>query len=1053
MIKFFAGHPTAANLLMAIFMIAGLISLPKILRETMPDFAPSEVEIRIPYPGASAEDVEETVTQRVEDALDDVNYINEIRSDSREGLCIVTVEMSEKGDFQTFFNDIERGVDGIDDFPKEVEDPVIKELGRTELVMSLLISGPMNLSDLKAYSEDLKDRMQEAGLTLIDIEGFSEHQLRVALSEVELRRTKLTVPMVAKAIAAQSQEKPLGIVETGEHDILLRFNERRRNPEELEKMVIWAGPKGAVIRLGEIATVHDLFELDEQKIMMDGKRCARLKISKTKAEDTIRLAKLARTFIATERESHPQISLTVSQDESVILSDRLDMLISNGIQGLILVFLVMWLFFHVRVSFWVSMGLPTSFLGAFLVAPYFGLSINMFTMVGLLLALGLLMDDAIVIAENIATHRQRGKSPLAAAVDGTREVAAGVFSSFITTVCVLGLLAFLDGQIGRVLRVVPMILLLVLAVSLIEAFFILPAHLNHAMRNFDPDSPGLMRQRFNRLIEWFQYKLTRDTVNFLLHWRYLVFTIILGIFILSVGMLVSGRLKIQGFPELESDVVMARLLMPQGTTLVRTEQTVQQILDALNRTNDIFAPKQPKGRNLVENAYVQFSHNSEAFESGPHVATITVDLLSAEERSGTIDAYLAEWRHQIGSIPDIISLSLGETGFGPGGRPIEVRLRGRDLTQLKAAVGDLHAWFNQFEGVVNLADDLRQGKLELRLRMREDAHGIGLSADEVAQQIRGAFQGLTANEIQVGSESYEIDVRLTEKDRNSIQKLDDFILRLPDGTETPLRSVATWKATHGWARIARFNRMRAVTLNGDVDTRFINTNELMGLFNKNFFPEFKQKYPEIKLTLAGEFKETGEARKSMLGALALGVIGVFILLSFQFRSYTEPLIVMIAIPFSLIGVIWGHLLLGVSISMPSLLGFIALAGIVVNDSILLVLFLKDAHATDGTTLHQAAVNASCDRFRAILLTSLTTIAGLLPLLFERSLQAQILKPLVISTSFGLMSSTVLVLLVLPCTYMILGDFGLIKPHEATPIDSDNALTASEKARNESEKLA
>lgn len=1032
MIKFFAGHPTAANLLMGMIMIAGMISLPTILRETLPEYAPSEVEIRIPYPGATAEDVEETVTQRVEDALDDVNYVNEIRSDSREGHCIITVEMSEKGNFQTFFNDIERGVDGIDDFPEGVEDPVIKELGRTELVMSLLVSGPLNLSDLKAYSEDLKDRMQEAGLTLINIEGFSEHQLRVALSESELRRTKLTVPMVAKAIAAQSQEKPLGIIETAEHDILLRFNEQRRSPEELEKMIVWAGPKGAIIRLGEIATVHDLFELDEQKIVMDGKRCARLNISKTKAEDTIRLAKLARTFIAQEKERHPQISLTISQDASLILNDRLNMLISNGIQGLILVFLVMWLFFHVRISFWVTMGLPTSFLGAFLIAPHLGLSINMFTMVGLLLALGLLMDDAIVIAENIAIHRQKGKTPLAAAIDGTQEVAGGVFSSFITTVCVLGLLAFLTGQIGRVLRVVPMILLLVLAISQIEAFFILPAHLNHSMRHFDPNSSSRLRRRFNALIEWFQYKLTRDTIEILLRWRYLVFSIVLGLFILSIGMLISGRVKIQGFPELEGDVVVARLLMPQGTPLARTEQTVQQILDGLNRTNDIFAPKQPKGRNLIQNAYVQFNHNSEAFESGPHVATITVDLLGAEERSGTIDAYLAEWRHQIASIPDIISLSLSEPGFGPGGRPIEVRLRGKDLPQLKTAVQDLYAWFSQYEGVINLTDDLRPGKLEFRLRMREDAHGIGLSAADVAQQIRGAFQGLTANEIQVGSESYEIDVRMAEKDRNSIQKLDDFMLMLPDGTETPLRNVVTWKTAHGWARIARFNRMRAVTLNGDVDTRFINTNELMSLFRKSYFPEFSRKYPALKLTLDGEFKETGNARKSMLGALGLGVIGVFVLLSFQFRSYTEPLIVMIAIPFSLIGVIWGHLLLGVPISMPSLLGFIALAGIVVNNSILLVIFLKDAHATGGTTLHQAAVSASCDRFRAILLTSLTTIAGLLPLLFERSLQAQILKPLVISTSFGLMSSTVLVLLILPCMYVILGDFGLIKPLETTP---------------------
>ncbi len=1027
MIRFFAGHPTASNLLMALFMIVGLISLPRILRETMPDFASSEVEIRIAYPGATAEEVEEAVALRVEDALDGIPYVHEIRSDSREGLSITTVEMSESGHFQTFLNDVVRGIDAIEDFPEAVEDPVVEELGRTDLVLGLLVSGPLSIPDLKAYSEDLKDRMQEAGLTLIEIEGFSEHQLRVALSESDLRRTGLTVPMVADAISAQSRDMPLGTIETRDLNILLRLKDQRRSAEQLRSLVVWAGPEGAQVRLGEIATIQDMFELDEQKIVMDGVRCARLNIRKTKVGDTIRIAERAKAFIAAERLRHPQMTFTVSQDESLILSDRLTMLVSNGVQGLILVFLVMWVFFNVRVSFWVAMGLPVSFLGAFLVAPQLGLSINMFTMVGLLLALGLLMDDAIVIAENIAAHRQQGKGPLAAAIDGTQEVAAGVVSSFITTVCVLGPLAFIGGQIGRVLRVVPMILLLVLTVSLIEAFVILPAHLNHAMHYFDPSKGGGLRRRFDALMEWLRRNLTGRLVEFLLRRRYLVFSTILALFILSVGMLASGRIKIQGFPELEGDVLMARLLMPQGTPLAQTERAIDQILEALKRTNGAFAPNQPGGRDLVENAVVQFSHNTEAFESGPHVATITVDLLSAEVRSGTIDAYLTEWRRQIGPIADVLSLTLGEPGFGPGGRPIEVRLRGRNLHELKAAVQDLQAWFGQYKGVINLADDLRPGKPERRLHMREDAYGVGIAAAEMARQLRGAFQGLVADEVQVGSESYEIEVRLAETDRASLQDLEDFPLVLGDGQEVPLRSVATWETQRGWARIGRFNRMRAVTLYGDVDTRLVNTNELMGVFRKTYFPEFCRTYPDLKLAIVGEVEETGRARKSMLAALAIGMIGIFVLLSFQFRTYTEPLIVMIAIPFSLIGVVWGHALMGMPISMPSLLGFVALAGVVVNDSILLVIFLKNAR-TCSVTLHDAAAAASRDRFRAVLLTSSTTVAGLLPILFERSLQAQILKPLVISTAFGLMASTLLVLLGLPCMYMILGDLGWIESH-------------------------
>ena len=502
MIRFLAGHPTAANLLMILFLVLGAMTLPTLLRESIPDYASSEVEVRTRYPGATAEEVEEAVTQRIEGAVDDVNFVEELRSDSREGLSITVIEMTEGGDFQTFFNDIERGVAAIDDFPDDVELSIVKELGRNDLVLGVLVSGAVDATALKSYSEDLKDQMQEAGLSLIEINGFSDRQFRVTLSKPALEAAGLSVPLVANAIAAQSRDTPLGIVETPEQDLLLRFDARSRSPNELENLVVWAGTDGAMIRLGDIATIEDRFEFAEDKIEVDGRRAALLNIFKTKSEDAIRMADRAKVFVEQERLRRPQMTLTITQDTSLILADRLNMLVSNGVQGMVLVFLVMWAFFHLRVSFWVAMGLPVSFLGAFFLAPHIGLSLNMYTMVGLLLALGLLMDDAIVIAENIAAHRQRGKSPLAAAVDGTREVAAGVFSSFLTTICVLGPLAFIDGQIGRVLRVVPMMLLLVLSVSLIEAFAILPAHLNHAMHYFDPNAASRGRKRFSAFIDW-----------------------------------------------------------------------------------------------------------------------------------------------------------------------------------------------------------------------------------------------------------------------------------------------------------------------------------------------------------------------------------------------------------------------------------------------------------------------------------------------------------------------------------------------------------------------
>jgi hydrophobic/amphiphilic exporter-1 (mainly G- bacteria), HAE1 family len=426
MIRFFAGHPTGANLLMLVFLIAGALSLPQILKETQPDFAPTEVEIRIKYPGATAREVEEVICQRVENAVDGINYIKEIRADARENLAAIVVEMAAAGDIQTFIRDIETGIDAIDDFPKEVEPPVIQELGKTDPVLSVLVSGPMDLPDLKAYCEDVKDRLQEAGVALVTIQGFSDHQLRISLSDAALRKTGLTAARVAEQIAAKSKDIPLGLLETRERDILLRLVDQRRTAASLENLVILATPEGGEIRLKDIATVTDLFAFPEEKIMMNGQPQALLAIEKSKTQDALKVAQKAKAFISEEQDRFPRVTLTLTQDQTQIFTDRLNMLVKNGIQGILLVFAFMWLFFNIRISFWVVMGLPVSFLGAFILVPHLGLSINMFTMVGMLMAIGLLMDDAIVLAENIMTHRQKGKKALAAAVDGVKEVRAGI---------------------------------------------------------------------------------------------------------------------------------------------------------------------------------------------------------------------------------------------------------------------------------------------------------------------------------------------------------------------------------------------------------------------------------------------------------------------------------------------------------------------------------------------------------------------------------------------------------------------------------------------------
>lgn len=1025
MIRFFANHPTAANLLMLIFIVMGVSSISSLRRETFPDFSADQVEVRVIYPGATAEEIEEAVCRRIEDAVDGVNYVDEIRSEAQEGLARVVIEMQEGKDLPKFIDDIKTEVDAINDFPDIAEDPVVAELGRTDNVVSVAVTGPMSPPDLKAYCEELKDRLQtEAGISLVTIRGFSDHQIRIQVPAQTLMQYGLSMKDIADAISRQSVDMPSGTIETASQEILLRFADERKTPEEFENLVVAAGKSGAEIRLSDIAVIHDVFEKNEDKIIFDGQRAGLLEITKTKSEDALTVCDAIKAFFEREEKiKPPSVQFTLTRDSSSIVRDRLLLLVKNGWQGLILVFLTMWLFFSFRFSFWVSMGLPISFLGALFFLPIIDYSLNMLTMVGLLIALGLLMDDAIVIAENVATHLQKGKSSLQAAIDGVSEVKVGVLSSFTTTICVFGPISFLEGAIGKILKVIPVVLILVLAVSLVEAFCILPNHLAHSLKHYDAKKEGWFRHRFNAAIEWLREKVLGRMVDFAVSWRYLFVGLTIAAFILSVGVMAAGFLKFQAFPDIDGDVVQARILMPQGTPLSRTEAVVKRITESIHEVNEAFAPKQPGGQPLVKSLSVQYNTNTDANEQGPHVATVTADLLSAEIRDARIDDVLNLWRKTAGDIPDVISLKFGESSFGPAGRPIEIRVKGDDLEKLKIASLAVQEWFRSYKGVFDISDDLRPGKPEVRIRMRDGAATLGLNANLIASQLRTAYYGSTVSEIQVGSESYEIDVRLADEDKNSLADLTYFHVTLSDGKLIPIGSVAVLETGRGYARIAGVDGQRTVTVQGDIDPRIANAAEIISLFKKEFLPTVTSNHPGVRISVEGEAKESGKTTGSMRRGFLIGLIGIFILLSFQFRSYIEPAVVMVAIPFALIGVIWGHLLIGVQLCMPSMMGFVSLSGIVVNDSILLVEFIK-SRRREGHSIPEAARQASRERFRAVMLTSLTTVAGLLPLLSEKSLQAQILIPLAVSIVFGIMASTVLVLIVIPSLYSILGDLGL-----------------------------
>ena len=1030
MIGLFARHPTAANLLMGVLLLLGFIVLPTLLRETFPDITPQQVEVRVVYPGASASTIEESVCQRIEDAVDGIQYVREVSSEAREGLAIVKIEMEDGGDIVVFKDDIATEMDSIaNELPEDSEDPLIRQLGLTMPVLSVLVTGDMSIVDLKAYCEDLKRRMQlSPGISLVEVSGFSDHQLRVELSAEALQRFGLSVQEVTNTISSQNIDLPAGGIESKDGDILLRITEQKRSALELESLIVKETLAGAEIRLADLGRVVDVFEADEQKVLLKNVRAGKLTVKKTKQEDQIRVADAAKEFLELERQRQPKLNLFVSGDGSALVRDRIALVVKNGWQGMILVFITLAVFFNWRLSFWVAASLPVSFVGAIFLMPMFGLTINMMTLVGMLLGIGILMDDGIVIAENIAAHRARGKGAMQSAIDGVVEVQAGVFSSFITTVCVLGPLAFISGDIGKVLASIPIMLILVLAISLIEAFAILPAHLGHSLHHLDPNATPTFRAKFDAWFDRLRDRTFGGVVDWAIRWRYLFVGSVVGVMLMSLALIASGYVQFIVFPAQEGDTLSAKITLPAGTTLARTEAMVEKIVADLEAVNTELSPRQAGGQQLVESYNIEFGKNDEAFESGPHVATINVDLLGNESRRNSLDEIIDQWKSKVGLPADLLSFSVAQTSLGPAGRAIEVRILGDDLQQSKQAAAEVQRWFNGYRGVRNLSDDLREGKPELQVQLKSGALAKGLNASAVANQLRAAFQGMTADEIQVGRESYEIDVRLARLEQNSLDDLDYFQFLLPDGNQVPFDSVASLKEGRDWSRIARVRGRRTVTVRGDVDANVVSGSSLVSLFQKDFAPEIQKRYPGVSFDFEGESAEGAKTVNSMLRAMGIGLVGVFVLLSFQFGSYLEPMIVMLAIPLSLIGVIAGHGVLGIDLSLPSMLGFVSLSGIVVNDSILLVTFLKK-EIESGADVFESAGQASRKRFRAILLTSATTVAGLMPLLFETSQQAQVLIPLAVSIGFGILASTVLVLVVIPCTYAILADWKLLQVHD------------------------
>ncbi len=1025
MIRYFAKHPTLSNILMMAIIAIGFYSLSELNKESFPLLKPSKVQVTVAYPGASPVDVEDGICNPLEDATDGISFLNEQECDARDNLAIFTLEMQEAGDIRTFTDDIKTAIDAIQNFPEQSEDPVIKQLGRINPVANIAItSDNLTTPELKTLAEHYRDRLiSMPEIPIVSMDGFSDHQLQVLIRPDIQQKYGLGVEDVAKLIAAQALDLPAGTLESSQTYYQIRFDNTRRTAEELAELVILSTPERGEISLGDIARIEDKFEKAEDRIELNGKPAALLKISKNTIDDTLKVADALAEFVHRENRILPEgTRLTLVNDASTSVRDRLNLLVTNGWQGLILATAMLLLFFSWRYTFWIALGLPVSFLGGLALMVVFGVSINMISMVALLMAIGILMDDAIVLSENIDQEYRKGKSPIDAAIDGTRKVFRGVFSSYLTSAFLFGSLLLMKGDLGQVLGVLPVVLLSVLTISLIEAFLVLPHHLKHTLTHQRKKAPAKWREQFESRFQRLTSKVG-SAAHLAIQYRYLTVSIALAMLIFSIGLMATGTIKFKAFPDLEGNTLEARVLLAQGTPLVETERVVGKLLDALQKANTTLS--EMESQQLVKNIQLSYGQHADVPENGTHLATLSIDLLNTESRKTRIASLIQLWQKNTGSLPDVLSIQYKEPRSGPAGRAIHIRLSGQDLERLSSASWEVQNWLRGYHGVYNLLDDLRPGKPQYSIKLKPGALAAGVDSRSVASQLRSAYLEVEISEIYRGREAYEIVAKLDSQQPHELRDFDNFTVFAKNGNEIPLSSIADIREEREFSRIGRINHQRTVNIYGDVDSELANTGEVIAGLQRHFLATVQERYPDITFTFKGEVENGTETQQSILRGFGLGAFGVFLLLSLQFGNYREPLIVMTNIPLALIGAIWGHLLMGLDFTLPSMIGFVSLAGVVVNDSILLVEFVK-IRAEEGLVFHEAAQQAVLDRFRAIFLTSVTTVAGMAPLLFETSSQALILVPLVTSIVFGMLTSTLLIMLVLPAMYAIMEDLGFIK---------------------------
>jgi multidrug efflux pump subunit AcrB len=1009
-IVWMAGHSVTANLVMLILLLGGLYLGIRIKKEIFPYFELDLVRITVPYPGASPQDVERGIILAIEEVVQGLEGVNEVRASAREGSGTVTVEMIEGENLQKLAQDIQSEVDRIRSFPEEAEEPQVVIVSRKRYVVSLALYGDQSEGVLREYAEYLRDRLiQQLDITQVELTGVRNYEISVEIPQDTLRTYNLTLEEVAMLIRRTSVELPGGAVKTPGGDVLVRVKERKDYGHEFGKIPIITANDGTQVLLEDIADIKDGFEETDNTATYNGKSTVMIEVFRVGDQTPVSVSNAVKQVVAeVNQELPPGMAVVLRNDRSDIYRQRMALLIKNGCIGLGLVFILLALFLEARLAFWVALGIPISFLGSLLFLPAMDVSINMVSMFAFIVTLGIVVDDAIVVGENVYHHHQRGVPWLEAAVSGTKEIAMPVTFGVLTNMVAFVPMFFVTGILGKIFKQIPVVVISVFVISLIECFFILPAHVGH-QRPLQKGFFGWIYARQQRFSHGFVRLVVHrygPLLELALRWRYVTMSLGIAILLITVGYVKSGRMGFELFPKIESDYAMVTATLPFGSAFEKTEK-VQQIL--VRAAQEVVAEN--GGKTLMEGIFASINANR---------AQVRIYLTPPDKRPMSTAQITERWRERVGVIPGLESILFESDAGGPGrGAAITLELSHKDIGLLEQAAAEVAEALGFYPNVKDIDDGFAPGKQQIDFQIKPEARSLGLRSKEVARQIRHAYYGAEALRQQRGRNEVKVMVRLPKNERVSEYNLEEMILRTPTGSEIPLRGALTINRGRAYTDINRRDGRQIVSVEADVRPRS-QAGQVLESLKSETLPVLQKKYPGLTFSFEGRQADQRESMQSLMRGLLVALIVIYGLLAVPLNSYIQPLIIMSAIPFGIVGAVIGHLIMGYSLSVLSMFGVVALCGVVVNDSLVLISFANRKERT-GMSRRDAIHQAGIQRFRPIILTTLTTFGGLSPMIFETSRQARFLIPMALSLGYGILFATLITLILVPSLYLIVED--------------------------------